>query len=121
MATFVEWSPDGRWLLLLKDGRLYRVAREGGQPSLLSSAIQQAYGARFSRDGRSIYYQVIDGRATQAWKLSMSDGKISRLTQLEGRRGRLGYIASTDDRYMYFTWYEDDGDIWVMDVAKTGK
>ena len=117
-----EWSPDGRWLLLLKDdGRLYRVAREGGQPSLLSSSIQQAYGARFSRDGRSIYYQVIDGRASQAWKLSLSDGKISRLTQLEGRRGRLGYIASSDDRYMYFTWYEDDGDIWVMDVAKTGK
>jgi eukaryotic-like serine/threonine-protein kinase len=119
--ALAEWSPDGRWLLFLKDTTLYRVAKEGGQPSLLSSAIRQAYGARFFRDGRSIYFHVIDGRTSQLWKLSLSDGKISRLTELEGRRGRLGYIGATDDRYMYFTWYEDDGDIWVMDVAKTGK
>jgi Tol biopolymer transport system component len=118
MDSLVEWSPDGRWLLFLRDGSLFRVARGGGQPSLLSPAIQQTYAARFSHDGRSIYYHVIDASKSQAWKLSLSDGTISRLTQLEGRRGRLGYIASTDDRYMYFTWYEDDGDIWVMDVAK---
>jgi Tol biopolymer transport system component len=116
--ALAEWSPDGRWILFLKDTTLYRVAKEGGQPSLLSSAIQQAYGARFFRDGRSIYFHVIDERTSQLWKLSLSDGKISRLTQLEGRRGRLGYIGAADDRYIYFTWYEDEGDIWVMDVAQ---
>jgi Tol biopolymer transport system component len=115
---FVEWSPDGRWLLIGRDGRLFRVAREGGQPSLLSSAVQQAAASRFSRDGRSIYYSVLAGVESQLWKLSLSDGKISRLTQLEGRRGRLGYNFAVDDRYIYFTWNEDDGDIWVMDVAQ---
>jgi Tol biopolymer transport system component/tRNA A-37 threonylcarbamoyl transferase component Bud32 len=117
----VEWSPDGRWFLLLRDGRLYRVAREGGELALLSLAIQQAYGARFSRDRRSIYYSALVGRQSQLRKLSLSDGKVSQVTELKGRRGRFGQIAGTDDRYLYFTWNEDDGDIWVMDVAKTGK
>jgi hypothetical protein len=51
------------------------------------------------------------------WKLSLGSGQISRLTRLEGRRGNIGYDFATDDRYLYFTWREDEGDIWVMDVA----
>ena len=51
------------------------------------------------------------------WKLSLADGKVSRLTKLEGRRGNIGATFATDNRYLYFTWREDDGDIWVMDVV----
>ena len=52
------------------------------------------------------------------WKLSLERGQVSRLTKLEGRRGNIGDSFATDGRYLYFTWREDDGDIWVMDVVK---
>ena len=41
---------------------------------------------------------------------------------LDSRSSRAGEetsvsVFTTDGRYLYFTWREDDGDIWVMDVA----
>jgi hypothetical protein len=60
-------------------------------------------------------------RGTQRLAAIASDGNVSRLTQLEGMRGRLGYYFSADARYLYFTWYEDEGDIWVMDVANNDR
>jgi Tol biopolymer transport system component len=93
--------------------------REGGEGLLLSRTVAYPYSPRFSRDGQSIYYTTrTEPREEQGvWKLSLVDGKVSRLTKLEGRRGTSGYDISTDGRYLYFTWSEDDGDIWVMDVA----
>jgi hypothetical protein len=38
------------------------------------------------------------------------------MTRLDGRRGTIGFFV-TDDRYLYFNWREDEGDIWVMDVV----
>lgn len=29
-----------------------------------------------------------------------------------------GFALATDDHYLYFTWQEDIGDIWVMDVVE---
>ena len=43
--------------------------------------------------------------------------RISRLTKLAGQRGRLGYYFAADASSLFFTWYEDDSDIWVMDVG----
>jgi hypothetical protein len=39
---------------------------------------------------------------------------------LKGRRGSIGNVFANDDRYLYFTWREDVGDIWVMDVVSDG-
>jgi Tol biopolymer transport system component len=99
------------------ENRLYRVAREGGEPVLLPG--EQAYTPRFSPDGRSVYYSVVNGLRENhdLWKASLDTGKVSRLTKLAGRRGYLGNVFATDGRYLYFTWSEDVGDIWVMDVA----
>jgi Tol biopolymer transport system component len=114
-----EWAPDGHGFVVVRQERLYRVANDGGDAVLLSPAGEQPRSLRFSRDGRSIYYCVFTGPAEKHgfWKLSLDNGKVSRLTQLEGRRGNLGDQFATDGRYLYFTWREDDGDIWVIDVA----
>ena len=116
----VEWTPDGHGLVVERQDGLYRVAKDGGEALLLSRTVEFPYSPRFSRDGQSIYYGVITGPREEQGvrKLSLVDGKISRLTKLEGRRGTSGYVFSTDDRYLYFTWNDDDGDIWVMDVVK---
>jgi serine/threonine protein kinase len=115
----VEWSPDGHSLVVERQDGLYRVAKDGGEGLLLSRTVAYPYSPRFSRDGQSIYYTIpSEPRKEQGvWKLSLVDGKVSRLTKLEGRRGTGGYDISTDDRYLYFIWNDDDGDIWVMDVV----
>lgn len=124
IRSAVEWSPDGRWLLFGAGGRLFRVARDGGQPTEIP--LRSSGGApdtlRFSRDGQSIYFSVIAGpRETHDfWKLSLSNGALSRVTKLEGRRGNIGDIFAVDSRYLYFAWREDEGDIWVMDVVNGG-
>jgi hypothetical protein len=90
----------------------------------LSTGAHQLGTARVSRDGRSIYYSVVGGPPEHhdLWRLSVADGRISRLTNLEGQRGRLGSSFAADASSLFFTWYEDDGDIWVMDVgASTDK
>jgi hypothetical protein len=86
----------------------------------MSPAGERVYAHRFSHDGRSIYYCVLTGPREKQdfWKLSVRDSKVSRLTKLEGRRGNIGDNFATDGRYLYFTWREDDGNIWVMDVVK---
>ena len=38
------------------------------------------------------------------------------MSDLSGRRGIIGRI-STDGRYLYFTWEENLGDVWVADVV----
>ena len=40
------------------------------------------------------------------------------MTDLVGKRGLMGALAlTTDDRYLYFSWGANTGDIWVMDVV----
>jgi serine/threonine protein kinase len=114
------WSPDGQSLVVVRQGSLFRVAKNGGEPQLLSTPRTHAPNApRFARDGQSIYYAVASGPSENhgIWRLSLRDGTVSRLTRLEGRSGVLGYYFSADARYLYFIWYEPEGDIWVMDVA----
>ena len=43
-------------------------------------------------------------------------GQPSPTTNLGGRRCVLGQFTS-DDKYIYFLWGEDLGDIWVMELA----
>jgi Tol biopolymer transport system component len=119
MGGFVGWSPDGQWLTGLREGKLFRIAKDGGESLPLSTGPHAPNAPRVSHDGRSIYYSVISGPREDhdLWRLSLADGAISRLTRLEGRRGLLGYYFAADARYLYVVWREDDGDIWVMDVA----
>jgi len=117
-----EWSPNG-WLVFQRQNRLYRVSSDGGEPLPLPPTREQPSYVRFSRDGRSIYYSVIAGPRENhdLWRLSLDGGTVHRQTKLEGRRGNIGDGFATDGRYLYFTWREDDGDIWVMDVVKDAR
>ncbi len=52
------------------------------------------------------------------WVVSLEDEAERPLTDFSGKRGNLGSFAlATDGQYLYFTWEEDLGDIWVMDVV----
>lgn len=48
----------------------------------------------------------------QLWKASARGGEAERLTDGEA----WSPVWSRDGKYIYFTWREDLGDSWVMDV-----
>jgi Tol biopolymer transport system component len=118
-SSRVEWSPDGSWLLVQRRNQLMRLTRSDGTMAPLPHASTRRLPAnvgRFSRDGRSVVYAERAGQwPRNFWRLSISDGSVSRVTELTGRRGDLGSFA-THEEALYFTWREDEGDIWVMDV-----
>jgi Tol biopolymer transport system component len=114
-----EWSPKGR-LLVRRQGRLLQVDSKGGTPTPLPDMPGRVSIARFLPDGKSLLYSVIDGPSEdrQIWRASLPDGKPSRVTQFAGRRGGLHQNFATDGKDLYIVWREDEGDIWVMDVAR---
>ncbi len=42
-----------------------------------------------------------------------------QLTDFAGRPGYLGRLNDTDGEFLYFTWNEDHGDLWMMDVDQS--
>jgi Tol biopolymer transport system component len=116
-----QWSPDGSWLAFVS-GRsgteaIWRLAAEGGEPELV---VEDGYGPCWSSDGEWIYYVGGVGKSGNLWAVSV-DGNIERpMTDLSGRRGGPGMsqrALSCGGAYLYFTWQEDRGDIWVADVV----
>ena len=120
LASFAEWAPDGKWLAFQEDG-LRRVPVTGGHVEDVELLLERALhnNVRWSTDGREIYYVGKGERLDTIWSLSLEDRSERPVTELSGRRGSLGRSAlATDGQYIYFTWEDDIGDIWVMDVVE---
>jgi len=104
-----DWSPDGEWLVF-QGGALVPVA--GGEPKFLD-----ADKARWSNDGKQIFFTGRGERAGNLWAVTLEDELERPMTELTGKRGTLGdSCLTTDGEYLYFCWREALGDIWVMDV-----
>ena len=106
-----DWSSDGEWVLV-GNGTVVHVA--SGEPRALSNNSMRV--SRYSRDESRVFF----ARGMNLWAVSVDDGSERQLTELDdaSRRGGLvrGSLAATDE-YLYFTWGEWSGDIWVMDVV----
>jgi hypothetical protein len=121
-AGNLTWSRASDTLLVARPatGDLFRVDTSGRAPEPLPRFPASPYILRALPDGRSILYSVITGpiEDRQIWRGTLADGQASRVTHLTGRRGDLSENFTTDGKYLYFIWREDDGDIWTMDVAR---
>lgn len=99
-----SWSPDGRSALLvaspdlrthgLRNSGLYRLSREGGSASLLTSQVDNEtspaasgtlglpgpYRPQWSADGERIYFVVTEHGSVNAYRLDIAQQRVTPLT-----------------------------------------
>lgn len=90
----------------------------GGDAELLTEGnakYASRYNSVWSHDGKRIYFL---GPAN-LWAVPSEGGAERPVTELAGRRGRLGVSAlTTDGDTLYFAWEQDVGaGVWIMDVV----
>jgi Tol biopolymer transport system component len=100
-----------------RDGasHLLQVPASGGQPEQLTKG--EAGIGRWSVDGKEVYFTGFRAQASNIWKLALSSREEQPITALTGKRGQIGGPGlATDGTYLYFSWEEPLGDIWVADI-----
>lgn len=118
---YPQWSPDGKWIFFAslrgqRPYRLWKMPASGGASELAMKG--PAHYFRWSKNGRYIYFFGIERGDNDLWRLTLDDGSERRMTRFSQRPGSPGVNAlAVDERYLYFTWRNDIGDLWVMGVA----
>jgi Tol biopolymer transport system component len=103
--------------LVGRDGatHLWLVPASGGQAEQLTNG-ETGIG-RWSIDGKEVYFIGLRSQANNIWRLSLSNREEHPVTALSGKRGQFGGPAlATDGKFLYFSWEEPLGDIWVADI-----
>ncbi len=72
----------------------------------------------FSPGGETVYFVARREGRGNLYEKEFGSSIEHQLTDFVGRPGYLGYLDDTDGQYLYFTWREDHGDLWVMDVER---
>ena len=111
----LSWSPDGRWIAYqlgdeLKyyayvQSKLAVVPAAGGEPRMLTSDLDRSVtGASWTADGSGLVFGVVDDRSQYVGRISMSGGRVDRLTHgpsvvgsiSPGPGSGLAVLSSTD-------------------------
>ena len=112
-----RWSGDGELIYFTStrsgESRLWRIPAAGGEVTRITE--RSTGWSCPSGDGQTIFFSSIRGR--DIWAHSLTDGTERRVTDFSAKRGNLYNSLETDGEYLYFSWGEDLGDLWVMDVV----
>jgi Tol biopolymer transport system component len=110
------WSPDGRWVLFYSDrpgGVVWRVPAGGGE---VAPFLEDGWNPVWSPGRGKVYFVAQREGRTNLYERTSGSTRDRRLTDFVGKRGSLDTLVDTDGEFLYFTWREDEGDLWVMDV-----
>lgn len=87
----IDWSPDGKQIAYLRSTSaenyimydqsiLCVIAKDGGEPRLLSQALDRPVAApRWTKDGSSVYAIVADDRTRYIAQFNATDGKMTKV------------------------------------------
>jgi Tol biopolymer transport system component len=116
----VKWWPffsrDGEWVYFTSDhpeGTVWRVPREGGEAEPF---LRDGWSPAWSPDGSRVFFAARRGGYANLFERGPGPAGGRQLTDFVGKRGSLATLDGTDGEFLYFTWREDVGDLWVMDV-----
>jgi Tol biopolymer transport system component len=119
-----RWSPDGRFIFYSSapaaDGvfRIWKMPAAGGRAVPVTRGPGLGH-LQFTRSGNTVYFCGVGEREGSVWAVDLDSGTERRVTNFRGRRGGLSTDGlATDGTFLYFTWEEDVGDVWVMDVVE---
>ena len=123
-----EWSPDGRAIAFVSpaDGRIGVVGADSGAQGEIyvpGAGDPLAELAIFAASGRELYFKSHDARGRASfWSVATTGGRPQLLARFDdpGRASNRFEFAS-DGRNFYFTLEDRQSDIWVAEVAASGR
>ncbi|HPF45558.1 MAG: S9 family peptidase [Alphaproteobacteria bacterium] len=127
-----ELSPDNKTVLYLSwtnendqpyfESNLFIVPAGGGEiKQLLGSFDHDIQDAHWSKDGKSIYFKANLGVHNELFSVTLSNGKITQLT--DGKHTVLNwrYDPNTNRHIMSLMTAHNNGDFWYLDNGKLKK
>ncbi len=112
-----RWSGDGELIYFHStrsgEHNIWRVPAAGGEATRITHRPTRWLCP--SEDGQTIFFTTTTGR--NIWAHSLTDGTERRVTDFSAKRGSLYTALETDGENLYFSWGDDLGDLWVMDVV----
>ena len=102
------WFPDGQYLFSTRSRSLLRLPVAGGEAERIVEG--PVWTPRLSPDGKIVFFTRRPPEGN-LWAESLENGNEYQLTNLEGRRGQLGFNLATDGRYLYFHWNDELADL----------
>lgn len=103
-----EWSHDGRYILLTKQGAIYQIDADNDEIQQLTQNEIGAFVVNYDPNGNIIYSSSRSGQ-WQLWLYKVKDKTHEQLTQFGGYSGRI------KGNYLYFTKFNTNG-LWQLDL-----
>src|SRR5476649_2073656 len=139
----VRWSPDGKTLLFMRDGQIWLLPADGGEPRALTKHATNVSQPAWTPDGATVYFLASDPQTPderertrlrddvrgfeedykqrRLWKIVVSTGAETQLTS--GDFTVMEYRLSTDGKRMAMQRAPSPlsgdayrGEVWVMDA-----
>lgn len=116
------FSQDGRWIYFSSfrsgDIQVWRVPVDGGEAEAVTPKGVGGLSLSRSPDGESFYFANWSDPVRNIWAFSPATREAHPVSDFTGHRGTASISRPiTDGKFVYFSWREDLGNVWVMDVS----
>jgi Tol biopolymer transport system component len=117
-SMYYDLSPDGRELVFQMDGAVKTVSLNGGEPRELFRGLAQNYRLGWTRDGRYIIAQALDGPLDTAsgeiWRVPVQGGTPLKL-DLSVPKMESFALHPDNRRFAFATNEGTKQELWVME------
>jgi TolB protein len=115
-----RFSPDGRHIVFSR-GTRSRIERRrsSGEGDIVPLSTIPGSSPIWTRDGSHVVFVGADAHSGNLFTVRADGSGEHALTDLRGRRGAIVINSlATDGRFLYFSWQEDLGDVWIAALVR---